>query len=122
MIMVVSHAAIYSFMAFLWMSFNMSLAEEPTFTYSPTENDDQELSNQFIVEFERNKNGEELKQSLFSSKLNGDDDDAPKLIRRIESRNISVVRFRSRQAATGWLSNTKGVKYFEMGKNTISMK
>ena len=119
MIMVVSHAAIYSFMAFLWMSFNMSLAEEPTFTYSRTENDDQELSNQFIVEFERNKNGEELKQSLFSSKLNGDDDDAPKLIRRIESRNISVVRFRSRQAATGWLSNTNGVKYFEMGKNTI---
>ena len=116
MIMVVSHAAIYSFMAFLWMSFNMSLAEEPTFTYSPTENDDQELSNQFIVEFERNKNGEESKQSLFS-KLNGDDDDAPKLIRRIDSRNISVVKFRSRQAATGWLSNTKGVKYFEMGKN-----
>ena len=108
----VSNKAIFSLMA-LWMSFNVSLAEEPTYSLKAENSID--LSNQFIVEFKRNRAGEKSKQSLFS-KFNDDDDDAPKLIRRIESRNISVVKFRSRQAVAKWLKNATGIKYFERGK------
>ena len=105
--------SIFSFMT-LWLSFNLSRAEEATYSFQAENSDD--LSNQFIVEFKRDRNGEESKQSLFS-KLNDDDDDAPKLIRRIESRNISVVKFRSRQAVAKWLKSARGIKYFERGKN-----
>ena len=103
-----------SFMA-LWLSFNLCLAEEPTFTLQ-TENGEDDLSNQFIIQFKRNRNGEQSKQSLFSRMNDDSDDDTPKLIRRIEGRNISVVKFRSRQAAAKWLKNAKGIKYFEKGK------
>ena len=100
----------------VWLSFNLCTAEEPTFSY-PTGNDDEFIDNQYIVEFRRNNRGEESKLALFNAG-NRNDDDSPRVIRRIDSRNISVVKFRSRNAAEKWRASVKGIKYFERGKNT----
>ena len=99
----------------VWLSFNLCTAEEPTFSY-PTGTDNDFMDNQYIVEFRRSKMGEESKQALFSAE-NKNDDDAPRVIRRIDSRNISVVKFRSHNAAEKWRESAKGVKYFERGKS-----
>ena len=71
------------------------------------------MSNQFIVEFKNNAKGKESRERIFAV---NNDEDAPRLIRRIESRNISVIKFRSRLAVAKWLKQAKGVKYFERGE------
>ena len=87
----------------------ISLAEEPSFPY-PTEN---EFQNQYIVEFERNQAGEASKKKLISTQ---NDEREPKVIRKIESRNISVLKFPSKRAAARWMQRTGGIKSFEEGK------
>lgn len=89
------------------LTFNgISLAEDPSFPY-PTED---EFENQYIVEFERNQAGEASKKMLFSKQ---NDEREPSVIRRIESRNISVVKFPSKRAAGRWMQRTGGIKFFE---------
>ena len=100
-------------MAF-WLSLSLvCTAEEPTFPH-PVD-DDEFMNNQYIVQFTRNKKGEESKQRLFKRSTD-DDDDAPRVVRRIDSRNISVVKFRSMISAKKWRESETGVKYFERGE------
>ena len=104
----------------LFLSFNQCPAEEPTYPYE--ELDDDSLSNQFIVEFKKNAKGRGTRERLFTLNNTVDNDkDAPRLIRRIESRDISVIKFRSRQAVAKWLKQAKGVKYFERGEKVLCL-
>ena len=93
------------------LSFHLCDAEGPIF-HRPKRDGDKVSNNQFIIEFQRNMMGEESRQILLN-----EDEDAPRLIRRIESRNIFVVKFKSRIAVARWLKQAKGVKYFERGEN-----
>lgn len=86
----------------------LTLAEEPSFPY-PTGDDD--LQNQYIVEFKRNQAGEASKKNLLSKQ---NEEREPKLIKRIGSRNISVLKFPSKRAAGRWMQkNMNGIQYFE---------
>ena len=97
------------------LSFYVCSAEEPTFPYlKEDDGGDAFFNNQYIVQFHKNNAGETTKKRLFNE--NGTDKDAPRVVRRINSRNISVVTFRSSQAASKWRERSTGIKYFEKGK------
>ena len=101
-----------SFLAFLalWLSFSVCLAEEPSFPY-PTE--EKFIENQYIVQFERNEAGEKMKKVIMVAQNN---EEKPTLIRKIEGRNISVIKFPSAKAAERWTQKHVGIKHFEKGK------
>ena len=104
-----------------WLSFKQCRAGEATM-YNTTiqsagevEYTEESLKHQFIIQFESNEAGERSKQSVLSNL--GEDNDNLKVIRRIESRNIAVVKFRNKWAALKWRKGrAKGIKYFEKGK------
>ena len=88
----------------------LCLAELPSFPPPPKELE--RLGNQFIVQFESTKVGEETKEIAHD----GMDDDV-NVIKKIPSRNIDVLKFPTKEAAEAWREkNLKGIKYFEEGK------
>ena len=96
----------------LWLSFSVCLAEEPTFPY-PTK-EDHSFDNQYIVQFERNSAGNKMKQVIMVAP---DNEEKPRIMRKIKSRNIFVIKFPSARAAARWNKKLKGIKFFDKGKD-----
>ena len=107
-----------------WLSFKQGRADEAA-TFNSTiqstgevEYSEESLKNQFIIQFESNEAGERSKQSVLSNLE--EDNDNLKVISRIESRNIAVVKFRNKWAALKWQKGRATViKYFEKGEEFL---
>ena len=91
---------------------------------SAIDNDGDVLSDRFIIQFERNEAGEMSRQSLLphtekdeeETKIRNDDNDF-QIVKQIDSRNISVVKFRDSSIAEQWMKNNgEGIKSFEKGE------
>ena len=117
----------------VWLSFQRGLlADDPTKVFNTTtiedssttndtvKNYEESLKNQFIIQFERNEAGERSKQSVLNhdSVKEKENDDELEVIRRIESLNIAVVKFRNSLTALEWQKSkeAEGIKYFERGE------
>ena len=81
---------------------NTKTIEDSSTTNDTVKDYEESLKNQFIIQFERNEAGERSKQSVLKyDRVEGgeNDDDELKVIRRIESLDIVVVKFRNKLTA-----------------------